>query len=112
MIHYRKTFTTYMFFASCMIGLNKNLQSLCVFGTDGEKPLIDAFHHEFKSAVHLTCFNHARRNIKDKLREMMIKEEIQTDFERHFWMQNGINFVGLVDSSSVHILEEKVDISG
>ena len=88
-----------------MIGLNNNL---CVFSTDGEKPFINAFHHEFES---LTCFNHVRRNIKDNLREM-IKEEIQTDFERHFWMQNGINFVGLVDSSSVHILEEKVDISG
>ena len=36
-----------MFFASCMIGQNKNLQSLCVFGTDGEKALIDAFHQEF-----------------------------------------------------------------
>ena len=81
MIHYRKTFTTYMFFASCMIGHNRNLESLRVFGTDGEKPLIDAFHHEFKSVVHLTCFNHVRRNIKNKLHEMIIADELQTDFE-------------------------------
>ena len=62
-----------------MIGQNRNPESLCVFGTDGEKPLIDAFHHEFKSVLHLTYFNHIRRNIKDKLREMMIADEIQAE---------------------------------
>ena len=36
-------------------------------------------------------------------------EEIQTDFE-YFWMQNGINSVGLVDSSSVHGFEEKLEM--
>jgi len=56
MVHYRKNFQTFLFFASCMIGLNKNLEGLRVFGTDGEKALIDAFLHEFKFAVHLTCF--------------------------------------------------------
>lgn len=38
-------------------------------GTDGEQPLIDAFLHEFGFALHLTCFIHVRRNIKDKLSE-------------------------------------------
>lgn len=40
-----------------MIGQNRILESLHVFGMDGEKPLIDAFHHEFKSAVHLTTLS-------------------------------------------------------
>lgn len=43
LIHYRKTFETYLFFASSMIGLKKELQNLHAFGTDGEKALIDAF---------------------------------------------------------------------
>ena len=112
MIHYRKTFTTYMFFASCMIGQNRNLESLRVFGTDGEKPLIDAFHHEFKSAIHLTCFNHVRRNIKDKLREMMIADEIQTEILNDIFGRRvgSTLIVGLVDSSSVHIFEEKLEM--
>ena len=111
MIHYRKTFTTYMFFASCMIGQNRNLEKLCVFGTDGEKPLIDAFHYEFKSAVHLTCFNYVRRNIKDKLREMMIGDEIQTEIlDDIFGRRVGSTLnVGLVDSSSVHAFEEELE---
>ncbi len=37
LIHYRKTFHTYLFFASTLIGLRKQLQGLRAFGTDGEK---------------------------------------------------------------------------
>ena len=105
MIHYRKTLTTYMFFASCMIGQNRNLQNLRVFGTDGEKPLINAFHHEFKSAIHLTCFNRVRRNIEAKLHEMMITDEIQTEnLNDIFGHRVGSTLiVGLVDCSSVHV---------
>lgn len=54
MIHYKKNFSTYKFFASCMIAENRNLIGLRAFGTDGEKPLIDGFLHEFNFAVHLT----------------------------------------------------------
>ena len=79
MIHYKKTFTTYKFLASAVICQNRRLAALCCFGTDGEKPLIDAFQHEFKSAIHLTCFNHVRRNIKDKLRELMVPDEVQVE---------------------------------
>ena len=45
MIHYRKTFHTYLFFASTLIGLRQELQGLRAFGTDGEKALVDAFSH-------------------------------------------------------------------
>ena len=57
----------------CM-GQNRNLEKLCIFGMDDEKPLNDAFHHEFQS----TRLNHVRHNIKDKLCEMMVGDEIQT----------------------------------
>ena len=79
MIHYKKTFTTYKFFASCLVTENRELQGLRAFGTDGEKPWIDAFSYEFSTALHLTCFNHVRRNIKDKLRELIVPDEHQAD---------------------------------
>ena len=79
MIHYRKTIPTYMFLASCMISSNRNLEGLLAFGTDGETPLIDTFSHAFKGAVHVICFNHVRRNIKEKLHKLQIPEEVQSE---------------------------------
>ncbi len=67
-IHYKKSFSTYLFFASTLIGQYQELEGVRVVGTDGEQALIDAFKHEFGFAQHLTCFNHVRRNVKDKLR--------------------------------------------
>ena len=69
MVHYRKTFHTYLFFAATLIGLRPSLEGLHAFGTDGEKALADGFTHEFRYAIHLTCFNHFRRNIKQQLQE-------------------------------------------
>ena len=42
MIHYKKTFHTYLFFAATLIGLRREIQG---FRTDGEKALGDAFAH-------------------------------------------------------------------
>ena len=36
MINYRKTFHTYLFFASTLISLRRDLEALRAFGTDGE----------------------------------------------------------------------------
>jgi hypothetical protein len=47
LIHYRKTFSTYLYFASTLIGLRRDLEKLQAFGTDGELALVDAFGHEF-----------------------------------------------------------------
>ena len=43
MIHYRKTFHTYLFFAATLVGLRRELVGLRAFGTDGERALADAF---------------------------------------------------------------------
>ena len=47
MIHYRKTYETYLFFASSLVGMSRGLIDLKAFGTDGEFALSDAFSHEF-----------------------------------------------------------------
>ena len=70
LIHYRKTFPTYLFFSSSMFGLQRELVNVKSFGTDGEEALSDAFSHGFKYAVHLTCQIHKRRNVEAKLKDM------------------------------------------
>ena len=100
MIHYRKNFSTYKFLASCMIAQNRNLVGIRAFGTDSEKPLIEAFLHEFKFAVHLTCFNHVRRNIKDKLHDMKLPDDVQTEILNDIFGRKvgSTQLTGLVDS--------------
>ena len=112
MIHYRKTFHTYLFFASTLIGLRPELQGLRAFGTDGEKALVDAFSHEFRYAIHLTCFIHFRQNIKRKLQELQYPEsaikEVVSDI---FGCKQGSTLSeGLVDSNSDEEFNEKLNL--
>ena len=72
MIHFKKTFSTYLFFASTLVGLKPELCHLRCFGTDGEEALYTAFQHAFPESIHLQCFNHVRRNIKAKLQELCV----------------------------------------
>ena len=69
LIHYKKTFQTYHFFASSLVGQRRELEQLHVHGRDGEKALINAFGQVFKYAMHLSCFIHVRKNIKKQLQK-------------------------------------------
>ena len=107
MIHFKKTFSTYLFFASTLVGLEPDLCRLRVFGTDGEEALYSAFQHEFAGSVHLQCFIHMRRNIKDKLHNLRVCEGtvqviLGDIFGRNVEMQQ---VDGLVDAES----EEEFD---
>ena len=99
LIHYRKTFPTYLFFSSSMIGLQRELVSVKSIGTDGEEALSDAFSHGFKSAVHLTCQIHKRRNVEAKLKDMGFPLEARHHIlDDIFGKQRGDTFYeGLVD---------------
>ena len=101
-IHYRKTFACYNSFASAILGLNKNLANIQAFGTDGERPLIEAFSQQCHMATHLTCFTHCRGNIKRKLRELCVPSEVISEYLFEiFGGQRGTTYVeGLVDASS------------
>ena len=110
-IHYKKSFATYLFFASTIIGQCSQLEFVRAIGTDGEKALIDAFKHEFGFAQHFTCFIHVRRNVKSKLHECDIPSqpsiEILDDF---FGKTVGTTRVqGLVDACSEMDFQEKLD---
>ena len=109
-IHYKKTFATYLFFASCIIGQCRQLEGVRAIGTDGEQALIDAFKHEFGFAQHMTCFIHVRRNVKDKLRECNIPTQLSTDIlDDIFGKKVGSVYIeGLVDAQDSYAFQEKV----
>ncbi|XP_065887977.1 uncharacterized protein [Dysidea avara] len=75
-VHFKKTFASYLFFASTLC---QELEGIRVLGTDGEKALLDVFKHEFGLAQHLTCSIHVRRNVKDKLRECNIPSQLSVE---------------------------------
>lgn len=108
LIHYKKSFQTYLFFASSLIGQKKDLVKIRAFGTDGEKALIDAFSHEFRFAVHLLCFIHVRKNIKEKLSACSISDTVQTEILGDiFGKKVGSTLLeGLVDSEDVVSFED------
>ena len=60
------------FFTSTLISLRRELEHLCVFATDGERTLIDAFFHELRFC---------KKNIHDnKYKESLAKEIIDDVF--------------------------------
>ena len=102
LIHFKKSFSTYLFFSSTLVGLRPQLSHLKSFGTDGELALHQAFKHSFPSAVHLLCTIHARRNIKSKIREMGISESVQLIILGDiFGKQVGSQYIeGLIDAEN------------
>lgn len=102
LIHHTKTFRPFHYLASTMIRLNPRLVQLRAFGTDGEPELIKAFRTCFPHAVHLRCMNHLRQNVKDKLHDLKIPQNVWKDFLSDiFGVQVGNHFeCGLVDSPS------------
>ena len=111
MIHYRKSFATYLFLASALIGQSKEIEKLRVFGTDGEKPLVDAFTHEFPFALHLSCFLHVRRNVKDELATTNFTQEKKSEIlDDIFGKRIGTTFYeGLVDANNEVEFEDKLN---
>ncbi len=112
LIHYKKDFQTYLFFASSLVGKKKELMKLRAFGTDGEKALIDAFSHEFHLSRHLACFIHVRRNIKEELSKCGVPQEVRGSIlDDVFGKQVGSTFIeGLVDASDDCDFKEKLDL--
>ena len=111
LIHYRKTFATYLFFASSLVGLSSQLEGIRAFGTNGEKALSDAFTHEFGFSQHLTCFIHVRKNLEDKLSECSVPSSLsQQILDDIFGKRLGGTFVeGIVDASDDADFQSKLE---
>ena len=56
LVHQRKNFSSFNYFASTLIGANTKLRSVQAFGTDGDPALIEALSHNFHSAKQLHPF--------------------------------------------------------
>lgn len=112
MIHYKKSFSSYLFFASSLIGHCPGLSNLQSFGTDGEEALYGAFTQAFPKAIHLLCVIHFRRNIKAKLRELNIQEDKQEIIISDiFGKQVAMHQVeGLLDSENADEFEKGFEI--
>ncbi len=110
-VHFKKSFSTYLFFASTVIGQCRELEGVRALGTDGEQALVDAFKHEFGYAQHLTCFIHVRRNVKDKLREYNMPTQLSIEIlDDVFGNKVGTVYVeGLVDAEDTDDFDAKIE---
>ena len=110
-VHNKKSFPTYLFFASCLVGQCRELEGVRALGTDGERALVDAFKHEFGFAQHMTCFIHVRRNVKGMLHECNIPIPVSTDImDDVFGKKLGSSYIeGLVDALDSVDFQEKLD---
>ena len=110
-IHQRKQYTTYHRFAAGLLRLVPELKHLKAFGTDGETNLYTAFQNIFTEADHLRCFVHMKRNVKEKLSEVSVSQEVanQYMFDIFGKVVNGIYTGGLVDASSPEEFDELLE---
>ena len=90
--------------------MRKNLASIKAFGTDGEVALSNALAHEFSGAIHLLCFNHMRRNLKEELRSLAIPIEVQSEILSDIFGKriDSMYLTGLVDSKSKENFENSL----
>ena len=112
LIHYKKSFSTYLFFTSSLVGLHQNLRKLKAFCTDGEECLADAFSHDFASATRLTCQIHKRRNIEAKLKDMdFLHDQRIVILDDIFGKQvSGTQYMGLIDSEDEASFHSKLEV--
>ena len=113
LVHQKKSFETYHFFASSLIGMRPSLDNILAFGTDGEQALVNAFQKQFRFATHLRCFRHLKQNITRKLTvDMGLSSETSTKVIRDiFGCRLGPTFYeGLVDAISEAQFNEKLSL--
>lgn len=102
LVHQQKTFETYHFFASTLVGLNPTFASILAFGTDGEEAVVKAFKQQLTHAIHLRCFCHMKQDIQKKLCEDGFPGDAVSEIIAHiFGVKQGPTLhEGLVDAHS------------
>jgi len=102
LVHQRKNFAAFNYFASSLVSFNKKLHGLLAFGTDGDKALIEAFSHNFPFAIQLRCYLHMKKNIHTKLGERGLPSSISDEFLSDIFGKHIYNRYeeGLVDAVS------------
>ena len=100
LVHQRKDFATFNYFANTLVSHAKKLHEVQAFGTDGDPALIEAFTHNFPSARQLRCFLHLKKNFLSKLRDNGIPPAVSQEFISDIFGKRigGTYEEGLVDS--------------
>ena len=78
LLYQRKTFESYNFFFSMLVGMNKDMAAVLAFGTNGEEALTQTLPRNFYHALDLRCFTHFKDNCKEQLK--LIPHKVQAEF--------------------------------
>ena len=111
LVHQRKQYATYHFFASALVGITPKLANILAFGTDGEEAVVKAFKQQFPFAIHLRCFRHMKQDIQRKLSVDMgfPPDSVTTIIAHIFGRKDGPTFFeGLVDANSEDEFDDKL----
>ena len=111
LVHQKRTYETYFYFASELMKHRKSLTSLCAVGTDGEEQLSNAFSTVFPEATKLLCSFHKRDNIKMKLRDMCVPERESKEIMNSIfgYQIEDTLYLGLIDSSDANDFQVKLE---
>ena len=85
LVHQKRTFENYFYFALKLLKHQKSLATLCAVGTNGEEPLSNALCTVFPEAIKLLCSFHKWENIKMKLREFGAPEKVKRNNKFNFF---------------------------
>ena len=96
LLHQNKTFESYYFLASTVVGLCPQLNFLTAFGTDGDQTLGNAFATQFCDASHHLCFLYVKDRIKVKLHDLRVNTECAKCFVNDVFGQVLISSVDLL----------------
>ena len=111
LVHQKRTYETYFYFASELMKHRKSLTSLCAVGTDGEEQLSNTFSTVFPEATKLLCSFHKRDNIKMKLRDMCVPERESKEIMNSIfgYQIEDTLYLGLIDSSDANDFQVKLE---
>ena len=101
LIHQRRTYENYFYFASELLKHRRSLSCINAVGTDGEEQLSKAFGTVFSGATKLLCAVHKRDNITSKLREFKVTEEVSKEILNSVfgYQVENTHHAGLIDSA-------------
>ena len=85
LVHKKKKFSSYHFFASTLISLCPSLRNIQAFGSDDKTALYQAFHVQLQEATHLRCFRHFRTNFATKLNSLGLPSDIINQYIKDIW---------------------------
>ena len=99
-VHTEKNYESYHYFFSTLVKLESRITDLVAVGTDGETAIVQALKATLHgNTIYLRCFLHMKENIKHKLMDLFIPENVSQEIIKDlFGVQQGTDYIkGAVD---------------